>query len=227
MIIITGASKGIGEFLFRKLQNSGERVLGTYCTTQPKEELQDFFSKVDITSSENILSWIEEIKDNLSNITLINCAGSNYNSFAHKSNVDEWVKVIDVNLIGTYKVIREILPIMREEGYGRIINFSSVVGQTGIPGTSAYAASKTGLWGLTRAIAVENAKKGITINNLNLGYFDIGMISEVSSQFRDVIKSKIPSGKFGNPENIYKVVQLLREADDINGTSVDINSGLY
>ncbi len=227
MILITGASKGIGEFLLKKFHDSGETVVGTYCSTPPQKELQEIYSKVDITNSENISSWIEGMRDELSNITLINCAGNNYNSFAHKSEVDEWIKVIDVNLIGTYKVIREILPIMREQGYGRIINFSSVVGQTAIPGTSAYAASKTGLWGLTRAIAVENAKKGITINNLNLGYFDIGMISEVPSQFQDIIKSKIPTGNFGNPENIYKVVQLLREADDINGTSVDMNSGLF
>jgi acetoacetyl-CoA reductase/3-oxoacyl-[acyl-carrier protein] reductase len=130
-------------------------------------------------------------------------------------------------LIGTFNVIRAVLPLMREERYGRIINFSSVVAQMGIPGTSAYAASKAGLSGLTKSIAVENAKRGITINNLNLGYFDIGMISEVSNEFQKLIKDKIPTGNFGNPINIFKAINFIIETDYINGTSIDLNAGLF
>jgi NAD(P)-dependent dehydrogenase (short-subunit alcohol dehydrogenase family) len=116
---------------------------------------------------------------------------------------------------------------MREQGYGRIINFSSIVAETGIPGTSAYAASKAGLWGMARSIAVENASKGITINNLNLGYFDIGMINEVSEEYQQIVKKKIPTGKFGDPGNIFNAVKFLIESDYINGTSIDINGGIY
>ena len=169
----------------------------------------------------------ETIKGKISKLTLINCAGNNYNSFAHKADVDNWSQVIDVNLTGTFNVIRTVLPIMREEGYGRIINFSSIVAQMGIPGTSAYAASKAGLWGLSKSIAVENAAKGITINNLNLGYFDIGMIKEVPEKFQEIIKEKIPTRNFGNPENIFNAVKFLMETDYINGTSIDINAGLF
>jgi NAD(P)-dependent dehydrogenase (short-subunit alcohol dehydrogenase family) len=116
---------------------------------------------------------------------------------------------------------------MRECNYGRIINLSSVVPQKGIPGTSAYAASKAGLWGLTKSIAAENAKKGITINSLNAGYFNIGMTSEIPEEILSGIISMIPMQKLGDPENIYNAVNFLINADYVNGTSVDINGGLF
>ena len=131
------------------------------------------------------------------------------------------------NLVGTYNMIRAALPVMREKLYGRIINFSSVVAETGIPGTSAYAASKSGLWGMTRSMAVENASKGITINNLNLGYFEIGMITEVSAEYQDLVRKKIPTGKFGDPGNIFNAIKFICDSEYINGTSLDINGGIF
>lgn len=227
MIIITGASRGIGKFLFERFCKEGEIVYGTYNLTFPDTEKEEYFTKVDISCSSSVKKWIDKIKDNMTRVILINCAGTNYNSFAHKSDIKKWIQVINVNLIGTFNVIHAFLPYMREENYGRIINFSSVVAQIGVPGTSAYAASKAGLWGLTKSIAVENAKKGITINNLNLGYFKIGMINDISKELQKIIKERIPSGKFGNPENIFMAIKFLIEADYVNGTSIDLNSGLY
>jgi acetoacetyl-CoA reductase/3-oxoacyl-[acyl-carrier protein] reductase len=117
---------------------------------------------------------------------------------------------------------------MREQNFGRIINISSIVAQKGVPGTSAYAASKSALWGMTKAIAVENASKGITINNLNLGYFDIGMIEQVSQDVQDSIKKQIPvNNEFGNSMNIYNAIKFLFNSPYITGTSIDINGGLY
>ena len=227
MLIITGASRGIGKYLFEKFVELGENVYGSYNSTNPETDKVEFFTKVNISNYSDVSDWIENIKSKISKLTLINCAGNNYNSFAHKADVDNWSQVIDVNLTGTFNVIRAVLPIMREEGYGRIINFSSIVAQMGIPGASAYAASKAGLWGMTKSIAVENAAKGITINNLNLGYFDIGMIKEVPEKFQEIIKEKIPTRHFGNPENIFRAVKFLMETDYINGSSIDINAGLF
>jgi NAD(P)-dependent dehydrogenase (short-subunit alcohol dehydrogenase family) len=227
MILITGASRGIGKFLLKKFIDSGEKVFGTFNQTQPEDEFSELLTKVDITDISQINVWLEMVLKESKNITLLNCAGSNYNSFAHKSDIEKWKAVIETNLIGSFNMISQVLPIMREENFGRIINFSSVVAESGIPGTSAYAASKAGLWGMTRAIAVENAKKGITINNLNLGYFDVGMIKEVPQEYQEIIKAKIPVGKFGNPENIWKAVNYIIESDYLTGTSVDINGGLY
>ena len=227
MIIITGASRGIGKFLFEKFAEAGETVYGTFHSGNSIEGKEDSFTQLDISNYENVKYWIDSIKDKLRNIVLFNCAGGNYNSFAHKADVDKWGDLINVNLTGTFNVIHAVLPYMREQNYGRIINFSSIVAQMGIPGTSAYAASKSGLWGMIKSIAVENANKGITINNLNLGYFDIGMITEVPPKFQEVIKSKIPTGNFGDPENIFNAVSFLIKSDYINGSSIDINGGIY
>lgn len=227
MILITGASRGIGKFLFDEFTNSGEEVYGTYLIKNSGFSNNKKYFQLDVTDYGMIESMIETIKSSVSKLVLINCAGNNYNSFAHKSSHEEWKKVIDTNLTGTYNMIRAALPLMREQGYGRIINFASIVAEVGIPGTSAYAASKAGLWGMTRSIAVENANKGITINNLNLGYFNIGMISEVSPQYQEIVKQKIPTGKFGNPENILNAVKFIIASDYLTGTSLDINGGLY
>ena len=227
MILITGASTGIGKFLFERYLKRGDTVFGTSYPEVLETSQKKFLTKVDILNAKEVSGWIASLPKEESKIVLINCAGTNYNAFAHKADLIKWSRVVEVNLIGTFNVIHAVLPIMREKEYGRIINFSSVVAQIGIPGTSAYASSKAGLWGLSRSIAVENAKKGITINNLNLGYFDIGMIEQVPDEFQKVLKEKIPSGKFGNPDTVFNTVNFLIENDYINGTSIDINAGLY
>ena len=124
-------------------------------------------------------------------------------------------------------MIHHGLKVMRDQNYGRIINFSSIVAQIGVPGTSAYAASKASLWGLTKAIAIENGSKGITANTLNLGYFNIGMIDEISSDMKEIIKSKIPAGnEFGDPEDIFAAINFIIKASYLTGTSIDINGGI-
>jgi acetoacetyl-CoA reductase/3-oxoacyl-[acyl-carrier protein] reductase len=138
-----------------------------------------------------------------------------------------WGKIIEINLVGTFNVIRALLPEMRKNNYGRIINFSSVVAQIGIPGTSAYAASKSGLWGMTKALAAENALKGITVNSLNLGYFEIGMGEALSAELQRKIKEKIPTNEFGDKKNILNAVNFLIDSDYVNGTCLNINGGLY
>ncbi|MBK8382396.1 MAG: SDR family oxidoreductase [Ignavibacteria bacterium] len=227
MILITGASRGIGKFLFDKFTERGDPVYGTYFSENSECSQNKKYFHLDVKDYANAEEIINKLSPEISKFILINCAGNNYNSFTHKSSPEEWSKVIMTNLVGTYNMIRAALPVMREKLYGRIINFSSVVAETGIPGTSAYAASKSGLWGMTRSMAVENASKGITINNLNLGYFDIGMITEVSAEYQDLVRKKIPTGKFGDPENIFNAIKFICDSEYINGTSLDINGGLF
>ena len=172
-------------------------------------QLKVILSKVEITDHNQVFEWVSSVVNPADDIVLINCAGINYNAFAHKASADQWKKVIDVNLVGTFNLINAVLPFMREKSFGRIINFSSIVAQKGTPGASAYAASKAGLWGMTRSIAAENAQKGITINNLNLGYFDIGMITEVPEEILTTIKNTIPMQKLGTPDNIFNAVKFL------------------
>ncbi len=227
MIIITGASRGVGQYLFKEYVNyCGENdVLGIYNSTTP-QIYNELTYKIDVSKPEQIIEFVHNQREKLKNIVLVNCAGINYNSFAHKADPQKWADIIGVNLIGTFNMINALLPIMREQNYGRIINFSSVVAQKGVPGTSAYAASKSGLWGMSRAIAAENATKGITINNLNLGYFQIGMIDEVPVKFQQKIIDNIPMNRFGEPKEILSNVNHLIANGYISGTSIDINGGL-
>lgn len=227
MIIITGASKGIGKYLCDEYSKQNFDIYGIYNSTfiessYPKTK----FSKLNTINYDEIVAWFEEVKPYLKDITLINCAGINYNSFAHKAEASKWKEVIDVNLIGTFNMINVLLPSMREQSFGRIINFGSVVAELPSPGISAYAASKSALYGMAKSIAVENATKGITINNVNLGYSELGMISEVPEKFLEDIKKRIPSNKLCKPSDILNTVEYLRNTEYVNGTEININGGI-
>jgi acetoacetyl-CoA reductase/3-oxoacyl-[acyl-carrier protein] reductase len=140
----------------------------------------------------------------------------------------EWRDVIETNLIGTYNMIRVFLPLMRKEEYGRIVNFSSVTAQKGTLGTSAYAASKSGLWGLAKALCLENASKHITVNNINLGYCNFGMgVEKVPEDYRSFLKTQIPTGRFCDAEEIVSTIEYLRNNEYINGSCIDLNGGLF
>ncbi len=225
MVLITGASRGIGQYLMNCFIDAGENVFGTYHTTVPVPNNESRFAKIDITNSDEVRAWVSQLPPE-HKIILLNCAGINHNSMVHKFDLRKWKEVIDTNLNGTFNMIHAVIPRMRESGYGRIINFSSVVAQIGVPGTSAYASSKAALWGLTKAVAVENAMKGITANSLNLGYFDIGMIKEVPEDYKKSILAKIPNGHLGDPRDIYEAVRFIMNCGYLNGVSIDLNGGL-
>jgi len=226
MYLITGASRGIGQLLFDNLSSRGEICQGTYNSSSVTDH--NNFSQVDVRSFDAVSKWVSGVVDesNSDNLVLINCAGITYNAFGHKSDIDQWRNVIDVNLIGSFNLIRAMLPYMRAANYGRIINFSSVVAQKGVPGTSAYAASKSGLWGMTKALSVENAGKNITINNINLGYFDIGIIDEVPTNNIKNLVETIPVGRLGKPSNIVRTVDYIVDNADLCGVSIDLSGGL-
>lgn len=226
MIIITGITGGIGNFLFDKFFASGEQIIGTYHLNKPQGDIYANAVALDITDYPQVEKFVASIGSGSKEITLINCAGVSANSFAHKSSVADWAHVINVNLNGTFNLIRAALPLMREQNFGRIINLSSIVAETGVIGTSAYAASKAGINGMIKSIALENAQKGITINNINLGYFKVGMINTVPKELQDKIKEKIAVKEFGDPENIFNTIQYIRQTNYLNGSCVYLNGGL-
>lgn len=226
MIIITGGSRGIGAFLFKSfLKDSDEDIKGLYNSTKPTDNIEKF-TKLDLTNYEEIETFVNSNLDELKNITLINCAGITYNSFTHKSSHEQWKSVIDTNLIGTYNIIRALLPVMRSQKFGRIINFSSVVALKPTPGISSYAASKSALWGLAKSLAIENAALNITVNNINLGYSELGMIEMVPDEYKKNIIAQIPTGMLCPPGDILNTVNFLRTTRYITGSSIDLNGGL-
>ena len=226
MIIITGASRGVGNFLINSfIKTSEEPVLGIYNRSKPSDKLE-LFTKIDVCNMDEINNFVEHRKEELKEITLINCAGITYNSFTHKSESEKWKNVIETNLFGTYNFIRALLPIMREQKFGRIINFSSVVALKPTPGVSAYAASKSALWGLSKSIAIENAKLNININNINLGYSELGMINTVPEEYKNKIISQIPAGELCSSSDILNTVNYLRSTKYITGSSIDLSGGI-
>jgi len=228
MILITGASKGIGRYLFECFKNDGHKVIGTYNTTTKgiDADIEEYYN-VDVSDYNQVYNWIQSVKENLDNIIVLNCAGISYNAFAHKADIDTWNRVIDVNIKGTFNVIHNILPLMRGQKYGRIVNFSSVVSTLPTPGISAYAASKSALIGLSKSIATENGSLGITINTIVLGYVNLGMgINDVPPEYQQKIKERIPIGRFCEPEEIYNTVKYIIDTEYVNGASIDINGGL-
>jgi NAD(P)-dependent dehydrogenase (short-subunit alcohol dehydrogenase family) len=226
MILITGASKGIGRYLYDSYSNMGrERVVGTFNQSRTDNDDPNMFH-LDVTDYSQVSSLVESLITGEDEVTLINCAGITYSAFAHKSDIDSWKRVVEVNLFGTFNLIRAVLPSMRAKKYGRIINMSSVVAVKPTPGVSSYAASKAALWGLTRSIAVENAILGITVNCLNLGYTELGMIEQVPTEFKEKIMTGIPVGTLCPKEDILQAVDFLRETSYITGQNIDLNGGL-
>jgi len=228
MIIISGASKGIGRYLFTRFKSAGYQVIGTYnSSTDGLDDDMQFYYKVDVSDFTTVEKMIASSHNLLSEIVLLNCAGISYNSFAHKADIEQWGHVIDVNLKGSFNMIHQVLPLMRQQLYGRIINFSSVVIALPTPGVSAYAASKAGIHGMTKSLAVENASKGITVNTINLGYVNIGMgVNDVPIAYQKKIKEQIPVGRFCEPEEVYNTVKYLIQTEYVNGAAIDINGAL-
>lgn len=234
MIIVVGASGALGGYLLEQLDKEYE-VIGTYRTSPLTLPLRDYdeadegrpprWLHLDVTRPESIARFVDEIRRHR-HLSLIYAAGVNVNRMAHYLDDEAWQEVQDINLSGAFRVSRALLPLMRIQHWGRIIFLSSVVGERGVAGTSAYAASKAGLFGLTRALAVENATKDITVNCLALGYFSIGMIEEVPQQIQDELKSTIPMKRFGHPRNIVSAVRFLMEASYVTGSIININGGL-
>ena len=225
MVIISGASQGIGEFLLKRYVSSGEKVTGLFNRTSP-QNFTEAYLKLDVRDEDQVTEFASETDKDSDGLTLINCAGINQNAVAHKADVEAWRQVIDTNLLGTFNMIRAFLPIMRETGYGRIINFSSVVALRATPGVSAYAASKSALTGLVKSIMAENASHGITINNINLGYSNLGMISQVPDKYLDEIRLQIPSRELCDSEDIFRTVEYIRATKYLNGTSINLTGGL-
>jgi len=229
MYLLTGASKGIGHYILEKLvATTDEKIIALYNSTRPDLKHPNVeWCKVDLSKFNEIETLIDSKTDELINVKFINCAGINHNAMTHKFPEEQWNNLIQVNLTSTFFICKLLLPFMRQQEYGKIVFISSIVAQTGVVGSSAYAASKAGLWGLMKTIVQENASKHITCNTLNLGYFNIGIIREVPEKMLEEIKNRIPNKTLGDPEDIFRTIELLMQSAYINGSSIDINGGLY
>jgi NAD(P)-dependent dehydrogenase (short-subunit alcohol dehydrogenase family) len=231
MIIITGISGGIGKFIGQQFSViNEEEIVGIYNIEKP--EPSDLTRRInfiqgDLANEADVENLIKQLGENAMEIKLFHCAGVTKNGMSHKTSFSDWQKVISANLDSAFLLAKHLLPIMREQLYGKIIFLSSVVPQIGVMGTAGYSSAKAGLWGLMKTLAKENATKNITVNTLNLGYFNIGMIKEVPQEALKEIIAAIPCKKLGDPVDIFSAIKFIFESTYMTGTSININGGLY
>jgi acetoacetyl-CoA reductase len=233
--LVTGGTRGIGAAVAKSLFLKGYKVIVTYL--QNDEQARLFEKKTgiqtlkwDASSLETCNHHIEKIEKELGPIDiLINNAGVTQDVMFHKMKEHDWSHVIGTNLTSCYTMSRAVIDNMRKRNFGRIVNISSINGQTGQFGQTNYSAAKAGMLGFTKALALENAGKGITVNAIAPGYIATDMVSKVKPDVLDQIISKIPVGRLGLPEDIARAVCFLvdDEASFITGSTLTVNGGQY
>ena len=235
-IIVTGASGGIGNSIVKKLYEVGANVLASGTRIEKLEELKKNYNNIkilnfDIALSDKIEEFIDNATDTLGgNLDcLINNAGITKDNLAIRMNIDEWKKVIDINLTSTFLMSKFAIKKMLKNKSGKIVNITSVVGHTGNIGQANYAASKAGIVAMSKSLAIEYAKKNININCISPGFIKTAMTDKIDDKFRESIISKIPSARLGEPDDIANAVLFLTSgySDYINGETLHVNGGMY
>jgi acetoacetyl-CoA reductase len=239
LAIVTGGTRGIGAAISSALKNDGYYVIATYNSNH--ESAQNFHELTGITVKRWNVSNHAECHEAVENIVshysivpsvLVNNAGITRDAFLHKMSIDAWNDVIATNLTSCFNMCRAVVPHMRDQSYGRIINISSINGIAGQIGQTNYSAAKAGIIGFTKALARELASKNkqpmnVTVNAIAPGYIKTDMLEKVNPEIVDKIVSQIPVGRLGTPEEIARAVVFLADpsASFITGETLSINGG--
>ena len=235
-IIVTGASGGIGNSIIKKLNEAGANILASGTRIEKLEELKKNFKnikilKFDISQSDKIEEFIEnatiELGGSLDGI--VNNAGITQDNLAIRMSLDEWQKVININLTSTFLMSKFAIKKMLKNKSGKIVNITSVVGHTGNLGQANYTASKAGIVAMSKSLAIEYAKKNINVNCISPGFIKTAMTDKIDEKFKEVIVSKIPSARLGEPDDIANAVLFLSsdQSNYINGETIHVNGGMY
>ena len=235
-IIVTGASGGIGNSIIDKLYNTGANILATGTRIEKLEELKKNFKnikiiKFDISQHDKVENFVNNATEELGGSLdcVINNAGITKDNLTIRMSMDEWKKVIDVNLTSTFLISKYSIKKMLKNKSGKIINITSVVGHTGNIGQANYTASKAGIVAMSKSFAIEYAKKNININCISPGFISTAMTDQIDEKFKESIIAKIPAKKLGKPEDVANAVIFLSssESDYINGETIHVNGGMY
>ena len=235
---ITGASRGIGRACAISLAATGHHVILAARNLDKLQETAETIRsaggqadplEIDMTSAESIKGAFAKAKAMGRIDILVNNAAITRDGLAMRMKADDWNAVIETNLTGAFLAIQQVLPSMMKERWGRIVNISSVVGESGNAGQSNYVASKAGLIGLTKAIAQEMGSRGVTANAVAPGFIDTDMTAVLSAEVKEKILAGIPLKRFGAPEDVAAAVRFLcsEEAGYITGHVLDVNGGMY
>jgi len=234
-ILITGASGGIGNALVKKFISLDGTVLGNGTKAEKLDLLKKQYpnikvKKFDIAEHSRIEEFIDDAALELGGLDiLINNAGINVDNLSLRMNVDEWKKVIDINLTSTFLLSKYAIKKMMKNKFGRIVNITSVVGHTGNLGQTNYSASKAGIIGMSKSLATEYAKKNITINCVSPGFIVSDMTLNIAEKVKIYLTSRIPMGKLGTGEDVSNCVAFLSsdQASYITGETLHVNGGMY
>ena len=234
-ILVTGATGGIGKALVQKFVSLEGNVLATGTKTEKLDALKKEFPninvlKFDISDHSKIEEFIENVSSQLVGLDiLVNNAGINMDNLSLRMKDDEWKKVIDLNLGSTFFLCKYGIKKMLKNKYGRIVNITSIVGHTGNLGQSNYAASKAAIIGMSKSLAIEYAKKNITINCVSPGFIQSNMTDGIVESIKAVLTSRIPMAKLGKGEDVANTVAFLSSdaASYITGETIHVNGGMY
>ncbi len=234
-VIVTGATGGIGNAIVKLFIDNGAKVLATGTNEEKLNLLKDKYkiltNKFDISKHEEIEKFINDsitsLKGNFD--ILVNNAGITRDNLSLRMSSKEWNEVINLNLTSTFLLCKYSLKKMIKSKYGKIVNITSVVGHTGNAGQANYAASKSGIIGFSKSLALEYAKKNININCVSPGFIETQMTDKIDPKFKELIISKIPSNRLGSPGDVASVVAFLSSdlANYITGETIHVNGGMY
>ncbi len=234
-IFITGASGGIGLAICDNFVKKQYKLVLTSSSDEKIKFLKNkygkshFYYKVDISNSDNLQNCIDKISRDHKNISVIvNNAGTTEDNIIFRMSYDQWNKVIQTNLNSSFQIIKSLLPNMLSRRYGKIIGISSIVASTGNPGQANYVASKSGMIGLYKSIALEVAKRNINVNLISPGFISTSMTNKLNENQKNNYLSKIPMAKFGEPEDVSDLVYFLSsdKASYITGQNFHVNGGM-
>ena len=235
-IIITGASGGIGNSIVKRLHECGANILASGTKLEKLEELKSKYEnikvlKFDISATNQIEEFIENASKELGGSLdcIINNAGITQDNLAIRMSLEEWKKVIDINLTSTFLLSKYSIKKMLKNKSGKIVNITSVVGHTGNLGQANYTASKAGIIAMSKSLAIEYAKKNININCISPGFIKTAMTDKLDDKFKEAIISKIPSSRLGEPEDVANAVIFLAsdQSNYISGETLHVNGGMY
>tara|TARA_B100001123_G_scaffold251704_1_gene280846 strand:+ start:3600 stop:4334 length:735 start_codon:yes stop_codon:yes gene_type:complete len=234
-VLITGASGGIGGELVKKFVSLEANVLGSGTKAEKLDQLKKKYTnikvkKFDISEHSRIEEFIDNVSLELGGLDiLINNAGANADNLSLRMKVEEWKKVVDVNLTSTFLLSKYAIKKMLKNKFGRVVNVTSVVGHTGNLGQSNYAASKAGIIGMSKSLAIEYAKKNITVNCVSPGFIVSDMTMNIAEKVKLYLTSRIPMGKLGTGEDVSNCVAFLssEQASYITGETIHVNGGMY
>ena len=235
-IVLTGATGGIGSSILEKLVDAGANVVATGTNIEKLSEIKNKYKSVkvekfDISEHKEIENFINKVSDELGNKidVLINNAGVTSDNLSIRMKEEEWKKVIDINLTSTFLLSKNVLKKMLKNKKGKIINITSVVGHTGNIGQANYTASKAGLVAMSKSFALEYGKKNININCVSPGFITTDMTKKIDENYKEILKSKIPLDRFGDPKDVANTVLFLCSnlSDYITGETIHVNGGMY